>query len=39
MLPFFADCAPLIAKIEDKTFRYAFEVVDFYNTHCGMDAP
>ena len=28
---FFSDCPELVEKIQNKTFKYVFEVVDFYN--------
>lgn len=28
---FFSDCPELVQKIQNKEFKYAFEVVDFYN--------
>lgn len=31
MILFFSDCQPLIEKIKNKEFKYAFELVAFYN--------
>lgn len=31
MIAFFSDCPPLVEKIKNKEFKYAFELVAFYN--------
>jgi hypothetical protein len=31
LVSFFSDCPPLVAKIKNKEFKYAFELVAFYN--------
>lgn len=31
MTRFFDDCPPLVKKIQDKQFKYAYQLVDYYN--------
>ncbi|MFP2994411.1 hypothetical protein ABN763_00805 [Spongiivirga sp. MCCC 1A20706] len=31
---YFSDCPKLVTQLNDRTFKYAFELADFYNNHC-----